>query len=203
MTEKEKVLHAAESMYMRYGIKSISMDDIARELGISKKTLYQHVENKEDLIGQILKMRIARETAMIQSAIKNADNALEEILTIARSITLELRTMSPKVLFDLQKYYRNIFAAVESFHSDFIYQTIKNNIMRGVREGIYRDNLNEEIIAKLYVGKNLMLVDEGSFPLDTYHRDELFQEHMYYHIHGIASPEGIKLLENYVKINEK
>lgn len=197
MSEEKKIFSVSESMFMRFGLKSVSMEDIARELGISKKTLYHFVENKEDLIRKILAERISGVNEKMTYALKNSSDAMSEILNIARYITMELREMSPRVLFDLQKYYRELFQLVESFHNEVIYQLIKDNLERGIKEGLYRREINVEIIARLYVGKNIMLVDETAFPLGTYQQDQLFQEHINYHIRGVASAAGILLLDKY------
>lgn len=194
---KERILVTAERMFMKFGIKSVSMDDLARDLGISKKTLYQSIENKEDLIRQMVEERIRMDKEACGAAREQSSNALEEILVIGRNVVRELREMPDQVIFELKKYYRTTFQLFEDFHKEFIFKTIKENVERGIREGLYREDLNSEVIAKLYVGKNMMIVDEESFPLDKYHRDELFQEHFKYHIRGIASLRGLKLLDKY------
>jgi len=203
MSEKEKILASSEKLFMRYGIKSVSMDDIARELGVSKKTIYQSVENKEVLVKEIVVARSEREMKMIDEIFSCCDNALEEILTLARHITKDLRDMSPKVMYDMQKYYRDVFQMIESFHNEFIYKTIKDNLIKGIKEDLYRKDINAEVIARLYVAKNVILVDESEFSLREYHPDELFMQHIKYHIHGVAAPKGIKLLDKYTKANEK
>jgi len=203
MTDEQKIIATSDKLFMRYGLKSVSMDDIARELGMSKKTIYQFVDNKEELIKEIVVSRIEGEMKMLDQVFKESNDALEELLGIARYITTELRDMSPKVMYDMQKYYREVFQLIESFHNEFIYKTIKNNLVRGIKEGLFRKDINAEVIARLYVGKNVMLVDESAFSLREYHPDELFIQHIRYHIHGVAAPKGIKLLEKYSKANEK
>ncbi len=203
MTEKDKIVNKAEALFMRFGLKSVSMDDIAREIGISKKTLYQSVDNKEDLIKEIVVKRIETEIEIVDSVNEKAQNAMEEILGFSRQITKELRGISPGVIYELQKYYHEIFKIIESFHNEFIYKTILDNLQRGIEEGIYRKNIKAEIVAKLYVANNILIVDEGAFSLREYHPDELFQEHIRYHIYGVASPKGIKLLDKLSMTNEK
>lgn len=200
---KDKIIGKAEALFMRNGIKAVSMDDLARDLGMSKKTLYEHVENKADLVKQIMEMKIEQDTAMVIDAIKRSDNALEELFIIARAVTRELRAMPQAVMFELKKYHRSTFEMLEQYHQNYIYKVMLENIQRGMKEGLYREDIHPIIVAKLYVGKNMMIVDEESFPLEDFHRDQLFVEHMRYHIHGIASARGIKLLEKYAKVYEK
>lgn len=175
------------------------MDDVARELGISKKTLYQFVENKADLINQILAHHFEQEQREISRIQQAAGDAIEELLMITKHVTQMLRQTSPTVTYDLQKYYRKGWERMERFHQKYIYEVIYKNIEDGVRQGIYRDDVNIDIIAKLYVGKTSLIVDEDLFPLQQYNKENLFVEYINYHIHGIASPKGLALLDKHAK----
>jgi len=179
---------------MRYGIKSITMDDIARELGISKKTLYQYVENKSDLIGQIFQQKISLEKQCMAEIHREATDAVDEILRIARYVIQELRQLSPTTMYDLRKYYRNTWRQMEALQQKYVYKLIRENLERGQAEGLYRSNLDVDIVAKLYVAKTSMVVDEDLFPSRQYNIEKLFEEYIMYHIHGIASAKGLALL---------
>ena len=192
---KQQVLDKSKSLFMRYGIKSVTMDDIAREMGISKKTLYQVVENKSDLIEQIFQCHIEEEKRDIDQICEEAGDAVEEMLRIADYVLRKLREMPPAAMYDLRKYYRGTWKQVEALHQRYIYQLIRDNLERGMAQGVYRRSLDPDIIAKIYVGKASLVADEETFPLSDYNIAELFQQYIYYHIHGIASPKGLKLLE--------
>ncbi len=197
METKQRILNTAESLFMRYGIKSVTMDDVSRELGISKKTLYQYVDNKKDLIANVLAASIESEKVVMQQIQAESTNAIDEMLRIARHVTQKLREFNPGAVYDLQKYYREAWELMEAFHEHYIFATIKGNIERGQTEGYYRPDANPDIIARLYVGKTFDLVDESNFPLARYNRQNLFQEYIFYHLRGIASAKGLKLLEKY------
>jgi len=195
MDTKKQILTKSESLFMRYGIKSVTMDDIARELGISKKTLYQFVENKADLIQKIFNEYIKCEKAEMDEIFIASANAIEEILNIGKYVIQQLRELAPTVMYDLQKYYRESWKLMQSLHQQDVYQVIKANLERGIKEGLYREDLDPDIIAKLYVGKTSLLVDEALFPLKHYDKGCLFKEYIKYHIQGIASPKGLKLFK--------
>lgn len=184
---------------MKYGLKSVSMDDISRTLGISKKTLYQFVENKKDLVQQIFARHIEEEQTAIDEIVADSGDALEALLGIAKYITALLREMSPTTLYDIQKYYGDIWLMIQKLQTTYFAQIIKTNIERGMTEGLYRKDLNADIVAKLYVGKTFIIVDEEVFPLKEYNIENLHWEYIRYHIHGIASTKGLKLLEKYSK----
>ena len=199
MELREKILLKVTELFMRYGVKSISMDDISSQLGISKKTLYQFVDNKKDLIQKVFERHIEEEMAAMKIIVNESENAVEEIVRIAQYVTQLLREMSPKTLYDLQKYYRSIWDLVEALHQQQIFAIIKDNIERGIEDDLYRVDLNADIVAKLYVGKSSLLVDDKLFPLKDYNKENLFKEHIKYHIYGIASKKGLRLLEKYTK----
>lgn len=203
MDIKQQIITKARALFMRYGIKSVTMDDIARDLGISKKTLYQYVDNKTDLIEQIFLQKIEDEKQAMADILLEATDAIDEILKIARFVIRELRMLSPTTVYDLQKYYRNTWKEMEALHQRFVYTLIRENMERGMKQGIYRQEMNPDIVAKLYVGKTTLVVDEVLFPIGQYNMELLFKEYILYHIHGIASPKGLQLLEDHLSQREK
>ncbi len=198
MNKVDDILEKVNDLFMKYGIKSVSMDDIARKLGISKKTLYLYVDNKADLINKSLQLHLISEKQNILEVCRKSIDPIDEMLNIARYIASMLRQMNPSTVYDLQKYYGDSWKIMESLHQEHIYGVIKENIDRGVELGLYRRNLESDIIAKFYVGKSLILVDEDIFPAKKYKREKLFLEFISYHIHGIASKKGLELLEKHL-----
>ncbi len=202
MEIKERIIKRSEELFMRYGIRSVTMDDIARDLGVSKKTLYAYFDNKTDLVRQIIKVHMNDEHCSLKDITSEARDAVDEILNISKFVIAKLRNYSPNTIYDLKKYYRECWVEMEAAQRRFVYAVIKNNISRGVSEALYRPSINPDIIAKLFVGKTTLVVDEDLFPLEQYNKQKLFQEYITYHIHGIASEEGLKALEAY-QIKEK
>ena len=199
MDQHEHILEKSSQLFMRYGIKSISMDDLARELGISKKTLYQFVENKADLIEQVFQRKITEEQQAMARFRESSTDAIEEILKIAKHVIGVLRQLSPTTMYDLQKYYQQIWKKVEGLQKLHIYGIILNNLRWGMDQGLYRQDMNPEIVAKLYVAKTSFVADEDLFPASDYKLEDLFREHNNYHVYGSAAPKGLKLLEAHLE----
>jgi len=199
MQLNDRILTKAENLFFKYGLKSISMDDLSRELGISKKTLYQSVANKKDLILKVFQNHGQKEFEAVIRIRGEAQDAVDEMIGVAQYIIPTLRKITPTIIFDLQKYYNDVWSFMENFHQTHVSDFIKENIKRGKGEGIYREEVNAEIISKLYVGKTMMLIDEDVFPLRDYNKENLLKEHMKYHVRGIATPKGQKLLEKHFK----
>lgn len=202
MSKDFKILEKAQELFMKYGIKSVSMDDISRHLGMSKKTLYQLVDNKGDLIEKVIQLHLEKEKTDITAICKQSKDSIHEMLLIARRVSKNLRDTNPSTVYDLQKYYTEAWLLMQSLHEEYVYDIIKRNIEKGIDDGIYRDNIKPDIIAKFYVGKSFILVDEKVFPMTQYKREELLMEFYSYHIHGIASQKGLELLEKHLKAKE-
>lgn len=199
MQLNNRILTKAENLFFKYGVKSISMDDLARHLGISKKTLYQSVENKKDLVLQVFQNHANEELEAVIRIRREAQDAIDEMIGVAKYVIPTLRKISPMLIYDMQKYYNEVWQMMEEYNNQEIYKAIKENIERGIREGVYREEFHPDIIAKLYVGKTMVLIDEELFPLQKYNKENLFKEHMQYHIRGIATSKGLKLLEKHFK----
>ena len=198
---KNNILHKVTALFFKYGIKSVTMDDIARELGMSKKTLYQFFENKNDLLAQIMVCENERDEKMMCVVLENAENAVDEMMGFAKNGIEEFAKMktSSTIMYDLQKYYRDIWQQFETGINERIYIATKNNIERGKLEGLYRPEMDAEVIAKLYVGQLMSLINEDVFPSKSYDKVRLFQQYLIYHIYGIATPKGIALFESKMK----
>lgn len=185
--------------FMRYGFKSVTMTDIARELGISKKTLYQFVDNKNELILRCVIMAMTEEKEFIANIKKQNKNAIEEMLDISAHVNQTLRKINPAAIYDLQKYYSDAWEIVEAYTHEFIFTNVKENLERGMEEGLYRTDFRPDIIARLFIGKSQLILNNTLFPYSEYKTSELHRAHTMYHIRGVASPKGLKLLEKHIK----
>lgn len=197
--DEQQVLEKSGELFMRYGIRSVSMDDIARTLGISKKTLYQLVDNKADLIRRIYTEQMQCEESEMVAIRQRATDAIDEILQVGLYVIRELRLISPTTVYDMKKYYADIYREVEQTHASFLYEFIHTNLEHGMKQGLYRSNLNPDIVTKLFVGKSTLVGDDAHFPSDTYSLEELFKQHLKYHIYGVASPQGQALLHKHLE----
>lgn len=200
MTQTENLLTTARDFFMQYGIKSVSMDDLSSKLGISKKTLYQVVDNKEDLVMKVIENHIEIQNKEMEEIVSKNSDAIEEMLIFARYIINLLKNLKPGVTYDLKKYYPTAWRKIEQLNMQTIDKIILTNIKKGIKEGVYRKNVNPEIISKLYLAQALQISDEQLFPLKKFKMDSLIREFIAYHFYGIASLEGFKKLNSIKKI---
>lgn len=199
MNTNEKIISKSKELFMQYGLKSISMDEVARTLGISKKTLYQHVNNKADLVEKVMISHIEEEKLAIDCIHKEATNAIDEMIGISRFVSELLQRMNPSVLYDLQKYYTQGWELMESLHFQHTYHIIKNNLEKGIKEGLYRIGLNTDITAKLYIGRMDLVVDKNLFPIGEYTFLQIHENIITYHLYGVMTEKGIEVFKQYSK----
>lgn len=191
---KEKILAGAEALFMKYGFKSITMDDIARELGISKKTLYQFFEDKNDLVNQAIENHIHCDKLNCNKISEGNFDPIEFLFELSKSITENIRKVNVAVLFDLKKYFKAAWDKMENFKSEFIKEQMLANILKGKELGLYRDDINTELAAKLYVHSvEFMMRPELYQEIST---DFYFihQEIIKYHLRAICTEKGLKKL---------
>jgi TetR/AcrR family transcriptional regulator, cholesterol catabolism regulator len=194
--EIKYILDKVRELYIKYGIKGVTMDDVSHELGISKKTLYQYVTDKDDLVGKFVDNEIESRMKEICDCFKSSYNAIEELFEIAVNMNNHLREQNPATDHDLKKYYPNHYIKTIKARREGVYNYILLNLKKGKREGLYRSEMNEEVIAKLYMSRVENISMSDFLPARELASSELFKEYLIYHIRGIGTPEGIKMLEN-------
>src|SRR5688572_7915784 len=135
---KEKILKGAEELFTKYGVRSISMDDIARHLSVSKKTLYQHFADKEDIVTMACKAHLDRNVGEFDEIRNSAKNAIEELANLSVCLKRNMQDMNPSLLFDLQKYHPKAWAVWMNHKNQFIRSSVVRNLKQGIAEGYFR-----------------------------------------------------------------
>jgi len=200
MDEKGKeILAGAAQLFMRFGIKSMTMDDIARQLGVSKKTLYVYVKDKNELVERVMTMIVEREKALSMKMCDTFENAIDMLFELSKDVSQKFGQVHPSINYDLQKYHPGAWKIYEDFRTVFVADCIKDNILRGVEQGLYRDNLDPYVVSRMYASKMELCTDGEVFPPDRYDFKTIHFELMRYHIRGIASEKGLKYLKKKVK----
>ncbi len=207
MEEKyEEILSKANRIFQTYGIKSVSMEDVCKELKISKKTLYQYVDNKTDLLIKAIDYQFNNDEQKIIRAINGKHNAIDTLIEVSKQINEELKEFKPNIImFDLKKYYPEILEYLIDKKRKHFYDYIKGNLEQGIKEGLYRQDLNVDLITKLYIRKMEDMHDPDGFMNGDVSFEKIFEVMFDNHIRGIANDEGIKYYEEkrqILKFNE-
>lgn len=189
------ILEAATSLFRRFGFRSISMDEIASELGMSKKTLYQYVDNKADLVEKALNHYMECSNVCMNQLSGNV-NAIDVLMQVSKSVSLEITASNPVMLFDLQKYYPALHRDFVSKKKEHVYLKIRDNMLQGIKEDLFRPEIDVELIAKLYVEKLLALHDPEFLASIEFTSEKIFKVMFENHIRGIANARGLAYFEN-------
>ena len=197
--ELKNILIKVRELYTKYGIKSITMDDVARELAISKKTLYQYVTDKDDLVGKFIDNEIAIRREEICKCFRIGYNAVEELFAISSFMNKLMRNQNSATDYDLKKYYPVHYHKTINARREGIYNYILANLKKGIKEGLYRKEMDKEVIAKLYLWRTENVHFDELFTVEEFTSVKLFVELLNYHVRGIATEKGIIILENKIK----
>jgi len=192
---KIKILRGAEALFLRYGFKSITMDDISRELGISKKTLYQYFSDKNDLVNQVVEHHLNDERDLCCKIEEDEKDPIAYLLAISNNFSSEDKHINTAVLYDLKKYFKEAWDKVDSFSSEFIYDQVLKNLIDGKEKGLYRKEMNERIIALHYVHMIQFMVNPENYQKEERDFKVVHKELMRYHLHGILTDKGLKQLD--------
>lgn len=202
--KKLEILERSSAVFMKYGLKSVTMDDLCREIGVSKKTIYKYFEDKTDLVHSILASKLDLDKTACDLCSASSENAIVELINTSRFVSEQFSNINPTVFYDLQKHYPSAWKMMHDHKWDFVLNNIRNNIIRGKKENLYRDNINPDIIARYYVSAMDNLMDGTVYPSPEFRTDQVLTEILRFQIRGLASDKGIAYLKEHFnrEINE-
>ena len=175
---KEKILNKAEEMFLELGFKSVTMDDLANKLGVSKKTIYEFFDNKLDLIENVaifIRDKIHQE---IDQIISKHYDPIQEMFEIKKVVMRRLKNQKSSPQYQLQKYYPKIFDNLKQSQVSKMEDCITLNIERGLEEKYYRQDINKIFVCKIYISGMLNLKDEELFKDSELTPKQLYEEFM-------------------------
>jgi AcrR family transcriptional regulator len=200
MTNEDKEFYSqVYELYGKYGIRSVTMDDIARELGMSKKTLYEKVANKEELVEKVVDLGLKERAKCFRDVIESEGNAIDQLFKINELVTNMIESHNPALEYDMKKYYPSVYKNITEVKYENMYNIILKNIESGKKSGLYRADVNAELITKLYVSRISSLMSENHFTKSESLAPDFMVEINIYHIRGLATEKGISELEKKLK----
>jgi AcrR family transcriptional regulator len=191
---ENRIVNTARDLYFRYGIRSVTLDDIAKELGISKKTIYQHFKDKDELVQRVVESSVNDELERAQEIRKNAQNPIEEVIMSMRLMKEMLQEINLVLFYDLQKYHPESFFKYTEFKKHF-YDIIKQNLIEGVKKQLYRPEINIEILTRYRMEVIDMGFNPQIFPQNQFKQTDIHLEITDTFLRGILSPKGLELYE--------
>lgn len=203
MEAKERIMVKAEELFMQYGIRSVSMDDIANNLGMSKKTLYQYYADKDELVEAVIDSHINEIQTECIDCRDHAADAIHEVFLTMEHISEELSNMNPVVLFDLEKFHHRAFQRFRDYKNKFLATIIARNMEWGIRDELYRPDLNIDVMCKLRLETMMIPFNVAVFPPGKYNLASLSQEIIEHFVYGLATVKGHKLIQKYNQQRQK
>lgn len=198
---KDQILKTATEMFLNLGFKSVTMDDLAHKLGISKKTIYSHFENKTCLVAEATRNLFQKICVGIDGICQRQKNPIEEMYEIMAYVSLELKNEKASAQYQLEKYYPEIHSELTSKKFELVQEHIRSNVDRGLSEGLYRENLDVGFIARIYFSGMNSLRDPELFPESGEDMPGLMSQFLEYHLRGIVTPEGRQKLNSIINSN--
>jgi len=200
---KEKILKGAEGLFTKYGIRSISMDDIARHLSVSKKTLYQHFADKDELVTIAMQTHMEDQKKVFDEIANQADNAIDELYQIAGCLRKHAEENNPSLLFDIQKFHSKAWNVWVDFKDNVIRAMVVRNLEQGIKEGYFRPDIKAEILASLRLAVIETCYDERVFPKEKFSMMEIQAQVFEHFVYGLCTEKGKKLYMRYKESNYK
>ncbi|ASU34605.1 TetR/AcrR family transcriptional regulator [Mucilaginibacter xinganensis] len=203
MSQIERIIQGGEELFLQAGIKSVTMDDIARHLGMSKKTIYQFFKDKNELVIALVKKKLKEDEEQISEIISRSANVIEEMINMMKCSEDIFSRINPIVIHDMQKYHPDAWAEFQKFKSEVLIRTLEELLTKGIKQGYIRPDIDVKIIARMRVSQVEMGFNTAIFPISDFNPWKVqvqFLEHFNY---GICTLKGYKLLNQYKNINEE
>ncbi|UII29423.1 TetR/AcrR family transcriptional regulator [Fulvivirga maritima] len=199
MDTRERILREGTTLFKKYGVRSVTMDDIAKELSISKKTIYQFFKDKDEIVTIAMQDFVEQEKAEYIAVVDEVKNAVEELAMITKCIREDFDDINPSLIFDLQKYHPKAWDIIKEFKNNFLRKALVRSIENGIEEGVFRDNLDPEVMAVLRVEQINMACDHQLFPLDKFSIYETHMKLLDHYISGIVTDKGKEYYNNFLQ----
>jgi AcrR family transcriptional regulator len=199
---KEKILHKSAELFLTLGFKSVTMDDIANELGVSKKTIYNHFSNKTDLVSSVTASLFEMISSGINMICALENNPIQELYDIKKFVMTNLKDEKSSPQYQLQKYYPKIYASLKKKQFEVMNECVEENLTRGMNLGLYRKTIDVGFVSRIYFHGMLGIKDIELFPLQNFSMNTLMNFYLEYHLRGICTEEGINKLNEIITNNQ-
>ena len=187
---REKILEIASEQFSQYGVRAITMEDIARLAGISKKTIYQEFKDKKELVMETFSLALKEDQESLNKILEQEDGVIEHLIFTSRMVRARLATLNPMVLLEIQKYFPDVWEMFNEFKEKVIVTDIVNVIEKGKRLGYFRPEINAKILAIMRVNQITTAMNTANFDKDVDNIVTLHMAMMDHFLHGIFTEKG-------------
>ncbi|WP_346883173.1 TetR/AcrR family transcriptional regulator [uncultured Algibacter sp.] len=199
---REKIIHKASELFLTLGFKSVTMDDIAQEMGISKKTIYVHFANKTKLVEAVTFHLFDTICTGIDRIGETSNNPIEELYDTKMFVMHHLKNEQSSPQFQLKKYYPPIYDTLKSKQFEKMFETVKESLKKGIDTKLFRSNINIDFISRMYFNGMSGIKDDTIFPKEIMSMDFLMESYLEYHLRAIVTDNGLQILNQFITSNQ-
>lgn len=199
---REKIIHKAAELFLTLGFKSVTMDDLSKEMGISKKTIYVHFANKTKLVEAVTFNLFDTICEGIDDILENAPNPIEELYSIKMYVMHHLKNEKTSPQYQLKKYYPNIHNQLKIKQFDKMHKSVQESLQHGVNTSVFRNNIDVDFISRMYFTGMTGIKDNMFFPPEHFQMEYLMESYLEYHLRAIVTDDGLKILNKFITSNQ-
>lgn len=203
MEVKENIIVTAEGLFLRYGFKRVTMDDIAREMAISKKTIYQYFKDKNEIVCSVTEQYLQKENREIEALEAESENVIEYLVKLSKQLRKHIAVVHPAAMDDLRKYFPQGWKIFTRYKREYFLTSMIKLLKKGMEEGYFRKEMNPEVLAIMRMEQIPLSFDQNIFPRDRFEFAEVQMELLRHFMAGILTDKGKELLKNYSKSTDK
>jgi len=198
----QRLLSRATELFFQLGVRGVTMDEIARNLGISKKTIYQYYSNKAEMVNAVAISYFEEERRIFDQISKEAEDAIDEILRILHWSLSAFDNMSPNLVLEIEKYYPEAWEHFEQFQQEYLLAKIRQNLEWGIREGLFRQELDVNLVSRIRLVQIINYIKPFHFSSEGYLQSDIQKASVDLYLHSILSLEGLKEYQKRVNTNQ-
>ncbi len=197
MEMKERIQQKANDLFRRYGVKSITMDEIAAQLGASKKTIYQYFSDKDELVAAVVKEQIDYAQQTCEANRISSRDAVHELFQAMDFVQQIFSGMNPAMMYDLERFHPQSYRIFLDYKNKYLFDIIRTNLKRGIAEELYRPEINIDVIAKFRLEAMMIAFNQDVYPASKFNLGDLHTAIIEHFLFGVASLKGYKLILKY------
>ena len=202
-TMQTKILFKARDLMLQSVLRQVTMDDLAHQLGISKKTIYQYYKDKDDLVKAVVNLELKDHELICKDCKSKAENAIHEMFLLMENMKAMTQTMNPNSMMELEKHFSSSFDMIKNHKDEFLFSLIKQNLMKVIEEGCYRKDLDIDIISKFRLETVFIPFNLHLFPLNKFNSIEVHTQLMEHFVYGLMTVKGHELMNQYKKLSNQ
>ncbi|WP_296622937.1 TetR/AcrR family transcriptional regulator [Marivirga sp.] len=198
MSTEKNILEGAKNLFMQFGLKSITMDDIAKKVGVSKKTIYQFFNDKNSIVVKSVHEHFSEHQKEIEEVLKNSVDVIEAMYRLSKCMKVQVEAVNPTVLYDLQRYFPKAFKRFLEFKNSFMHKNLQKILKEGMQSGYFRKEINTEILTIQRIEQVQLAFNQEVFPRDKFDFKEIHEQLFDHFIHGILTEKGKEKYNQYL-----